>query len=78
MKKYVLKLTGENLNQYVIGKISGIIDALTDFPDEPHPNRQYPNGHCEIHFRATKDQCIDILKALDRRYGGIVEYKVIG
>jgi hypothetical protein len=77
METYILKLTGENLSQYVIGKISGIIDAMTGIPDELYPNRQYSNGHCEIYFDATDDQYKNIMTAIDKRYKGVVEYVIV-
>lgn len=77
MRTYILKLTGENLNQYIIGKISGIIDAMTGIPDEPYLNRQYSNGHCEIYFDAAEGQYKDIMAAIDKRYKGVVEYVVV-
>ena len=77
MKSYILKVTGENLNPYIIGKISGIIDAMTGIPDKPYPNRQYSNGHCEIYFDATEKQYKNIMAAIDKRYKGIVEYVVV-
>jgi hypothetical protein len=77
MRTYILKLSGGNLNQYVIGKISGIIDAMTGVPDKPYPNRQYSNGHCEIYFDATEEQCKNIMAAIDKRYKGVVEYVVV-
>lgn len=77
MNSYILKLTGENLNPYVIGKVSGIIDAMIGVPDEPYPNRQYSNGHCEIYFDATGKQYRNIMAAIDKRYRGIIEYVVV-
>lgn len=77
MKTYILKITGEDLNPYIIGKISGIIDAMTGIPDEPYPNRQYSNGHCEIYFDATEEQYKNIMAAIDKRYKGIVEYVIV-
>ena len=77
MKTYILKLTGDNLNLYVIGKVSGIIDAMTGIPGKPYPNRQYGNGHCEIYFDATEKQYRNIMAAIDKRYKGIIEYVVV-
>lgn len=77
MKKYVLKLSGENITPYIRGVVTGIIDAMTGIPDKQYPSRQYPNGHCEIFFVATESQCNDILKALDKRYIGVIEYEVV-
>ena len=77
MKSYILKLTGENLSPYIIGRVSGIIDAMTGIPDNPYPNRQYSNGHCEIYFDATEKQYKKIVAAIDKRYKGTVEYIIV-
>lgn len=77
MKSYILKLTGENLNPYIIGKVSGIIDAMIGVPDESYPYRQYSNGHCEIYFDATEVQYKNIMMAIDKRYKGIIEYVAV-
>lgn len=77
MKKYILKLSGKNVTPYVRGVVTGVIDVISGMPDKQYPSRQYPNGHCEIYFTATEKQRDDILKALDKRYKGLIEYEIV-
>lgn len=77
MKTYIMKLHGGNLTQYSIGKVSGMIDILTGMPNKPYPNRQHPNGDCELRFIATDEQYDAIMKAIGKRYSGVIEYTVI-
>lgn len=77
MKTYVLKLSGENLNEYIKGNVSGIIDAIIGVPDKLYPIRQYPNSQCEIRFVATEGQYDAIMRAITKRYSGVIDYELI-
>lgn len=76
-RKYSVTLSGENLNDYIEGKISGLIDGIVD----SNAKRGYAHwvgmnddgtSFRKITFEATRRQLRRVMRMLHKRYLGFI------
>lgn len=78
MGKYrILVKTDGIVNDFIIGKISGIIWALSGMPEVEQAVMKNKKKNYEYQvFECTDEQYQDIVNAIWNRYGGIVKYEI--
>lgn len=68
MKTYEILIDGRSANEYIQGRISGIIHALTGMPDKGYPWRTLDHIEWTTRFDATEEQYLTIQKELNKIY----------
>lgn len=76
MSTYKITVKKEGiLNDYIMGRITGIIWALSGMPEvEPAVMKNVKHNYEYQVFQCTDEQYQDIVGAIENRYGGIVNY----
>lgn len=68
MKTYEILIDGRFANDYIQGRISGIIHALTGMPDEGYAWRSMDRIEWFTRFDATIEQYLTIKEELNKLY----------
>lgn len=78
MKTYRITIFDiDKLNDYIIGKISGIIWGISGMPEVEAAWMKNKKENLEHHrFCCTEEQCQAIFDAINKRYGKMVSYKI--
>ena len=70
---YEITLDKSKLNEYKIGRISGMIHILTGQPDKGFPHRHDTKRNvCQIRFETDSDGMFEIQKAINKIYPGVI------
>ena len=75
MDTYQIMLSGEKLNDYIEGRISGIIYALSGMPDMEHAVECMDDGSKVITFNCSEAQFHTIAMAINNVYGRVIDIK---
>lgn len=78
MGTYSITLSGEHLNEYIEGRISGMIYVLTGMPNSRYAWRKHEDDERSyLNFKATEEQYNAICEAIDKTYFGFIEYDIV-
>lgn len=75
VKTFTIHLGGEKLNDFIIGRISGLIDAFTGMPNKGYAMWSFGRGQ-KIRFDATEDQLNMIEDAISKCYFGVIDWTI--
>ena len=68
---YEIILNENKLNDYQIGRISGIVYVLSGMPEKGHPiKRHQGDGRCSMFFNGNADILYEIQKTINKLYPG--------
>lgn len=66
---YEIILNENKLNDYQIGRISGIVYVLSGRPEKGHPiKRHQDDGHCSMFFEGNSEILYEIQKTINKLY----------
>ena len=69
---YEITLNESKLNEYQIGRISGIIYVLSGMPGKGYPFKRPRVGRCSMFFEGNPDILYEIQKAINKLYPGVI------
>ena len=76
MEHLIMLVSDVNLNDYIRGRISGIIYALSGMPEEGYGwMRDADNGNELLCFDCTEEQYTAITATINKLYGDLIEYE---
>ena len=78
MKTYELLINGNVVNDYILGRISGIIYVIAGMPEVAYAWRiTEDHKNCTVKYDATEEQHKAIIECIDKNYpkalGGVRE-----
>lgn len=70
---YGIVLDKSKLNEYKIGRISGMIHILTGQPEKGYAHKHYKSRNvCEMFFETDADGMFAIQEAINKQYPGVI------
>jgi hypothetical protein len=80
MKTYEILVDGRRANDYIKGRISGIVDALTGMPEVRYCWKSVNDGiEWTLNFDATEEQRRSVMEALNKcHFDAFVGIREIG
>ena len=75
MRHSIKLMNNGKLNDYIVGRISGIIHVLTGMPDKGYPLKVCDDtGDVNVQFDCTDEQYQRVIETIDRMYGSMIAY----
>lgn len=68
---YEITLDKSKLNDYQIGRISGMIHVMTGQPEKGFP-QEHRGNICRMRFETDADGMFEIQKAINKVYPGVI------
>jgi hypothetical protein len=70
---YEIVLNENKLNEYQLGRISGIIYALSGMPEQGYAIKMHQDGdRCSMFFKGNADILYEVQKAINKLYPGVM------
>lgn len=70
---YEIILNENMLNEYQIGRISGIAYVLSGMPEKGYPfKRHQDGGRCSMFFEGNVEILYEVQKTIDKLYPGVM------
>lgn len=76
MAHYIRVEHNDKLNEYIQGRMSGIIYALSGMPEIGYAWQRRVDGSELLRFDCTDEQFEQIREAINNCYGGVINYAI--